>query len=437
MQRLSLVLLALSTLGCALQDATTPVPQADTPVFGRVAAIRPVPDEAGVFEVDIRTGLPETLRAIMQSEGRTIPELEKDLISRVRVTSETVCIADLEPVDLDAFRTGQEVAVRPVPGTSAMVGTRLLLTTAAELYVFSSYQVRYLARSLPELPASVFEPADPALINSAGLERSPVPVAGGRVLYFASGLLPAVTAGGEPRGAVREGMRGEDGELEAWAVGGYRPYRTELGDDGWGAPQFVELSDLAPEDSARITWVNADETACLVTVERADAPSRLLAARRDNARQPWGALEPVERATGESVADGQRFGSNDAALVWTVNDANGSDLWLALAKGDGQPLEPRINTLGAEWAPRVGPGTTLYFCRGERQLLFGGGVVQEVRLAGQQRHPILEAAPTADGSRLFVQTLRFTPGANDGNIAVATRTENGWSDAEPIDGWRP
>jgi len=438
MNRTLLVTLAATlSFGCAMQDSTAPVPQADTPVFGRVAAIRQLADEPGVAEVDIRTGLPETLRAIMQSEGRTIPELEKDLVSRVRVTPDTVCIADLVPVDLDSFRAGQEVAVVPVPGTSAMVGTKLLLTTAAELYVFSSYQVRYLARSLPEVPAAVLEPADPQRVNSAGTERCPVPVGDGRVVYFAAGLLPPVGGSGAPRGAERAGMRGSDGELEAWATGGYRPYRTALGPGGWSAPEPVALPGLDPAASARITWVDAEETACLVTVERAEAPTRLFAARRGSSAAPWGALEPVERVAGESLGDAQRFGGSDAALVWTVYDANGSDLWLAMPTGDGQPLEPRINTLGAEWAPRVGPGTRLYFCRGERQLLFGDGVVQEVRLAGRQRRPIQEAAPTADGTYLFLQTVRYTPGVLDTNLAVAGRTDGGWGEATPLDAWRP
>jgi hypothetical protein len=95
-----------------------------------------------------------------------------------------------------------------------------------------------------------------------------------------------------------------------------------------------------------------------------------------------------------------------------------------------------INTR-REWAPRVGPRTTLYFCRGQRQLLFEGSMVHEVRLAGTQRRPFVEAAPLADGSALFVVTPRFTPGEPDVDIAVARSAEGGWGAAVPLDEWKP
>jgi hypothetical protein len=145
----------------------------------------------------------------------------------------------------------------------------------------------------------------------------------------------------------------------------------------------------------------------------------------------------VVQASGESTGDGQRFGAHDGALVWTVYDANGSDLWLAMTDRKGQPLEPRINTLGPEWAPRVGPGTTLYFCRADRQLLFGAKMVQEVRLPGKQRRPLLEAAPTPDGDYLFFVVPRYASPQLDTDIAVARRVGKGWSDPVPVDDWRP
>jgi hypothetical protein len=427
---LALVLLA----GCLGQDTNAPVPQQDTPIFGRIAAIREVGDEPGTWEVDISTRIPVALEKIMREQGRTVPQLEKDLTSRVKVTPDTVCIADGRATDLDAFRVGQEVAVMPTPGSSAMVGTRSLLATAAELYLFASYQVRFLPRTLDQVPRSIVDRTDPSRINSSGVERAPIPLRGGAVVYFAAGLLPAVQPNGAPRGAVRAGMRDETGKLAPWVVGGYRPYRVAWERDGWGQAAPVALAGLEPDASARITWVNDDETVCLVEVDRPDKSKTLFASRRAGADEQWGALARVARAVGGSTGDGQYLGHTEKALVWTVYDANGSDLWLDMGKG-GQPLEPRINTLGSEWAPRVGPNTTLYFCRGERQLLFAGGMVNEVRLPGKQRHPLLEAVPTEDGKLLFFTVPRYTPGPLDTDLAVAPAVEGGWGTPVPLDEW--
>ncbi len=436
MRRLLLPAVILGLAACGGPNDRTPVPQPDTVVFGRLAGIHEVADTPGAFDVDIRTGLPETLQAVMRHEGKPIPELEKDLTTRVRVTPDTVCIADLRPGALTSFRQGEEVAVVPQPGTCAMVGTKLFLLTAAELYKFSAYQLRYLPQTHAEVPPAVGGRSDPERIDSSGVERTPLPLAGGKVLYFSAGLLPPIAAGGQPRGAVRAGMR-EDGALAAWAVGGYRPYRTAWDGKAWAAPAPVSLPGLAPAASARITWMDEAETDCLVTVEQGDAPRRLMRSRRPTAHGPWGTLEPVKRATGESVGDGQLFGSEDGALVWTVYDANGSDLWLAPQGKAGQALEPRIDTLGPEWAPRVGPGTVLYFCRADRQLLFAGGVIQEVRLPGEQRQPLLEAAPTRDGSLLFFTVPLYTPGQLDRDLAVAPRDGKGWGRPVLLDDWRP
>ena len=436
MRKLILTALVLGLAACGGQNASTPVPQPDTVVFGRVAEIHQVADTPGAWDVDVRTGLPETLQTVMRKEGKPIPELEKDLTTRVRVTADTVCVSGLRPGTLASFRQGQEVAVVPQPGTCAMVGTKLFLATAAELYTFSAYQLRYLPRTLEQVPDEVSDRADPSRVNSSGVERTPLPLDGGRVLYFSAGLLPPVGPQGAPRGAVRKGMR--QGEAPApWALGGYRPYRTAWNGKAWGEPTPVELPGLAPAASARITWMDEAETDCLVSVEQAGAPNRLMRSRRGTARAPWGALEPVEQAAGESVGDGQFFGKADGSLVWTVYGASGSDLWLAPAGKAGQPLEPRINTLGPEWAPRVGPGTVLYFCRADRQLLFAGGVVREVRLPGPQRLPLLEAAPTADGEWLFFTVPLYTPGQPDTDVAVAPRDGKGWGAPMLLDDWRP
>jgi hypothetical protein len=123
--------------------------------------------------------------------------------------------------------------------------------------------------------------------------------------------------------------------------------------------------------------------------------------------------------------------------VWTAYSDGGSDLWLATGGAPGQPLEPRINTLGSEWAPRLGPGNTLYFCREQRQLLFAGGIVQEVRLAGKQRVPLLEACPARSGSLLFFRIPRYAPGQLEWNLAVAAREGESWGKPTLLDEWRP
>jgi hypothetical protein len=440
MRNASYVLVALiAAAGCRLGDTSTPVPQPDTLIFGRVAAIRPVAGEPGVSEVEVQAGLPATLREVMRRENRPIPGFEKDLLVRARVNADSLCVADMRPTDLEAFRVGQEITIVPRPGTSAMVGTRLLLAEVAEIYQFQDYQLRALPRSLPALPPAVSAPADPGRINSAGTERAPLPVAGGRVVYFAAGLLPALSSDAAPRGAVRPGMTGSDGKLAAWAsAGGHRPFRVEWLGDRWAAPAAVELDGVPAGASARLTWVDATETACLVELDDRAAGRRLFAAARGRIGDRWGALTLVTVEGGGNVGDAQRFGSRAGALVWTLYDGAGSDLWLALQGQKPGPVDPRINTLGPEWAPRVGANNTLYFCRGERQLLFTGGAVEEVRLPGVHLRPLLEAAPASDGSLLFCRVPRYVPGEPDWDLAVSARSADGrWGAAVPLDEWRP
>jgi hypothetical protein len=440
--RPSLLAFALSvfSVGCGMQDTSTPVPQPDSLILGRIAAIREAAGEPGVLEVEINEGLPEQMQDAMRREGRLVPALDKDVTVRVRVTGDTMCVAGLRAGDLDDFRVGQEVAVNPVPGTTAMTGSKLITADAAEFYLFSAYRLRFLPRSLDSLPDEVKAPSDPRRINSAGLEMTPLALQGGKVVYFAAGLLPGVPLGGKeapPVGAVRSGMRDRSGALAPWTVGGFRPYRVTFGNGGWGEPQPVDLPDLMPDAKARFTWVKDDETSCLVEVTANDGSRQLLAGQRSSARVPWGKFAKLELPGGPSIGDAQRFGKQLKAVVWTVYDSNGSDLWLSTEGKPGQMLEPRINTMGPEFAPRVGPNTTLYFCRADRQLLFASGVVQEVRLPGAQRRPFLEAVPAKDGSLLFFRVPRFTPGALDWDLAVAPRAGSGWGKPVLLDDWKP
>ncbi|HUK11879.1 MAG TPA: hypothetical protein VLW17_01140 [Thermoanaerobaculaceae bacterium] len=441
MRRLALLLpIAALLIACGMQDSTTPVPQPDSLILGRIAAIRDVAGEGGVKEVEIRAGLPEQMAAAMRRDGKFVPQLENDVAVKVRVTDQSVCVANLRAVDLDAFRVGQEVAVVPAGGTSAMVGSKLVLADAAELYQFSAYQLRFLPRSLDAVPAAVFSPSDPARINSAGVETTPLPVRGGRVIYFAAGLLPPLpmVRDAKPVGAVRPGMTEPSGAVAPWAVGGFRPYRTAWGKAGWEAPRPVDIPGIAPaEPGVRITWVNEAETSCLVEVTKADGTRSLLSSERASDAAPWGKAERVALATGPSVGDGQRLGLKLLSLVWTVYDSGSSDLWFSKEGLAGQRLDPRIDTLGPEFAPRVGPNNVLYFCRGDRQLLYAGGVVQEVRLPGAQRHPLLDAAPSADGTRIFFRVPRYMPGSLGWDLAVAEKSGKAWGQPVMLDDWRP
>jgi hypothetical protein len=440
MRRNSVVLvLALLGAGCNLQDTNTPVPQPDSLVLGRIAAIREAADK-GAWDVEINEGLPEAMQAAMKREGKAVPTLAKDVKVRVKITPDTVCIPGERASGIDDFRVGQEVAVDPVPGSTAMVGTKLLLADAADIYLFSVYQAHVLPRSLQSLPADADRPDDPKLVNSAGTEVTPLPGPGGRFLYFAAGLRPGLPLGTKeaaPFGAVRPGMRDAKGALAPWAIGGYRPYRTAWENGAWTEPQPVALPGLAPDVSARLTWVNGSETACLVEVLQHDGARVFYSSERPDAKAAWGTLVKVDLPGGKSVGDGQRFGRELKAMVWTVYDGGSSDLWLSMEGKPGQPLEPRINSMGPEYAPRVGPNNCLYFCRADRQLLFAGGVVREVRLPGAQRRPLLEATPTADGKLLFFRVPRYTVGATDWDLAVAPL--NGVTLGEPVlvDRWKP
>lgn len=435
---LSLASVILVAAGCGGPHSSAPVPQPDTPIFGRLAEIREI-DPGRAWEVEIRAGLPESMQAAMRREGRPIPELERDLVVKVRVSRDTVAIRDLAPVDLGVFRVGEEVAVVPVPGTSAMTGSKLLLAEAGELYLFQAYQVRHLPGSLESIPEEVWGSRDPGRINSGGLERSPLLVRDGKVLYFAAGLLPPVKEGGAPAGAVRPGMLSAAGEPLPWVMGGYRPYRSAFANGRWTPPEPVPLAGVPETAGVRFTWVAADETEALVEVEMPEGERMLYRTRRPRETAPWGELEEMPfQPGGEGVGDAQFFSvRGERAAVWTVYEWRDSDLWLQMPGGQAQPLEPRINTMGVEWSPRLGPNTTLYFCRSDRQLLFAGGMVQEVRLPGVQRRPLLEAAPTADGSYLVFRVPRYVPGILAWDIAVAAWDGAAWGEPTLIDDWSP
>lgn len=432
-----LTLVAVLALSACPKDVTkSPVPQDDVLVVGRLLAASESPQEPGTTGLEIRMAIPDSLKPVMRKEGRPVTETQEETVARVRVDRSTVCVVEGLPGEVSQLRVGQEVVVVPVSGSCAMVGSKTLLADAAEVYDFRSYQVRFLTKSLEHIPSWVSERQDPGKVNSSGKEVSPLPLASGRVLYFSAGLLPPVREGEPHRGAVRPGMvRG--GTLLPWAeAGGLRPYRTQFANGNWTPPQELVFPDLPDEASLRVTWVSEDETALLAELRLPGKEPQLVQSTRQG-KGGWGSLQAVPDAAGKAAGDGQRFGRQLGAMVWTVYQFGSSDLWLKFQDQAGQPLEPRINTLGAEWAPRLGPNTTLYFCRGDRQLLFAKQTVSEVRLPGDQRLPLLEAAPTADGSLLFYRLPRYTPGELDWDIFVSKKQGEGWSAPVPVDAFRP
>lgn len=436
MRRFFWLFLVLGLSACPKDVTKTPVPQDDVLVVGRLVAATESPQEPGILNLEIRLAMPESIKPVMRKEGRPVVEAQEEMVARVRVDRSTVCVVEGVPGDVSRLRVGQEVVVVPVSGSCAMLGSKTLLADAAEVYDFRSYQVRFLTRSLEQIPTWVSERQDPGKVNSSGKEITPLPLSGGKVLYFSAGLLPPLREGELPRGALRPGMvRG--GTLLPWAAkGGVRPYRTEFVKGSWASPSEVIFPNLPEEASLRVTWVSEDETSLLAELRLPEKEPQLVQSTRQN-KGTWGPLEVVADAAGKAAGDAQRFGKQLGAMVWTVYEFGSSDLWLKFQDKAGQPLEPRINTLGAEWAPRLGPNTTLYFCRGDRQLLFAKQTVAEVRLPGNQRLPLLEAAPTTDGTLLFYRLPRYTPGELDWDIFVSRKEGENWGPPVPVDTFRP
>lgn len=423
---------ALTLVGCMKDMTRTPVPQEDVLIVGRLLGWSERTQEPGVFDFQVRLTVPESIKGVMREEGRPIPETEKEMVAKVKVTPDSVCVVEGLAGELSRLRKGQEVVVVPVSGSCAMVGESELLAEASEVYDFRSYQVRFLPKSVEAWPPWLTQRQNPSKINSSGKEVAPIPVKSGRVLYFSAGLLPPLAPDQPYRGALREGMkRGE--RLSPWAEqGGLRPYRTEFKEGGWTPPAPVVFPHLPEEASVRVTWVSPDENTLLAELRLPEKEPQLVQSRKA-ASGDWGKLEAVPEVSEKASGDGQRFGSQLQALVWTVYEFQSSDLYLKLANQEAGSLEPRINTVNAEWAPRLGPNTTLYFCRGNRQLLFANKTLQEVRLPGTLRRPLQEAAPTDDGKLLFFRFPRYGPGEPDWDIAVARKEGDAWGVPTPVD----
>ena len=429
-----LSVLALTTTGCDLLDPARPTIQPDTEVFGNILDIEEMPDEPGVWSVRLRVGPPRALDKAESEQGRTGPDSEKGLVAEVRIDGDTIVLSNGSPARIEDFAPGTEVVGLPAPGTTRMIGEKTILINADFFSDFETYR-RWRLPRLKGAEEAFVETTE--TITGSGIEHAAVPLDGGRVLYFSSRLRRA--GDGRLVGAVRQGLEAPENA----GIIPERSFRTELTPDGWSAPQPVVFPDLETAAEVRVSWIDPEETLALLTVRRnADEAPWAGRSERKNLRAPWGPVEPIENlGEGDSFDPIFLAGSRTKILfVTTRQGANQTDLFLLNpAEADtAMALEPRINTIGSEWGPRVGHDNELFFCRADRQLLFQGGMVQPVSLDWPHRVLFTEAAPTDDGRWVFLTMTRLVSGEPDLDLQVSERREDGTLGFPvPIDGWRP
>jgi len=189
--------------GCEVVDPARPTAQPDAEVFGNLLDVEKIPDKSTTWIVRIQVGTPRSVRAADEDTGIPTPEVEKGLVATVTVGADTVVVADDRPALLEDINSGTEIVVLPVAGTTEMYGSNDLRLEASTVMDFATYKLW----RLPKLEsAAATEIDDPALINSAGAEIAPIPVAGGAVLYFSARLRPPATSDDGWHGALRDGL---------------------------------------------------------------------------------------------------------------------------------------------------------------------------------------------------------------------------------------
>lgn len=424
--------------GCDMLDPARPTVQPDTEIFGNVMDSEELPDEPGVYTVRVTINPPRALEQAEAAGGRPTPPVEDGIVAELRVDSDTVVLRRGMPATLNDFTPGTEVVGLPVPGTTRMSGETLILLNADMLMDFETFR----NWRLPLLPGENLPPVDdPSKVNTDGMERAAVPLNGGKVLYF-SARLRRVPEGNSwtYAGALRDGLQpAEDTNLAP-----EMPFRTEWSEDGWSAPELVQFPDTEGASLVRVTWANPEETVCLVTVKDApDGVPRVGRSERRSAKSGWGQIQPLE-GIGEGYASDAVYLGGDQAetLLFCAarGGANQTDLYLfnATQQETALPLEPRINTVGSEWGPRIGPDNALYFSRADRQLVFTGGMVQPVYLGLEHRVFFSEVAVTDDGVWVFLTYTIPSAGDPDLDIWVAPRSEDGAIGLPvPIAEWHP
>jgi hypothetical protein len=425
----------LVTVGaCDIVDPARPTAQPDMEIFGNLLDVERSADDPGAFVVRIQVGAPRAIRAADEETGKPTPEIEKGMIATVTVGVDSVVFVDDRPGLLEEIASGTEIVALPIAGTTEMHGANDLRLEATTVMDFETYR-RW---RLPKLdPESESESDDPALINSAGAELAPVPVAGGKVLYFSAHLRPPATAEDSWHGAFRDGF--VDPEEGGGAV--ERSYRSELTEEGWAAPELVVFPGLEEARQVRVSWVSADETASLVTVTPADGVRWVGRSARNRATAPWSALERVE-VLGHDARDGVYLTGSKTKIVFASSQsgATQSDLFLYDPKAGEvpAPLQPPIFSTIDEWNPRTGPEGELLFNRGDRQLILKGGQVRPLRLPGPHRIPFTQSATTDDGNWLFFCIPKYRAPEMDSDIFVASAAEDfTLGRPMPVDEWHP
>jgi len=419
--------------GCNLVDPERPTPQPDTVIFGNLLDIAPAGDDRGFQTVRLRVGSPRLLVKEQRKEGRPTSSVEGSVQAEVSVGPDTVLVL-AEGRTLEDLPGGTEMVAVPVAGTTRMVGSKKVLAEAAYLLDFVSYS-RW---RLPKLQQGGGPPPaeDAARINSSGIEHAPVPLDGGKVLYFTARLRRPWQAGGPAIGARRPGLPDPAKGSEIVE----RAFRAELGKDGWSEPVPVIFSGIDGKTSVEVSWVSSGETRCLVTVIPPDGVPWVGVSVRSSKDEKWGKVERLELLGKEDSRDAVYLAGSTKMVVFSTSRRGSPDLFLFSSKSSEgpKPLDPRIDTPGPEWCPRVGPKNELLFCRGDRQLLYVGGVVRPLRLPGAFRKVLTEANPTRDGAWVFFCRPRYTPVDQDQDIWVAPWSADGkLGEAVAVDDWRP
>jgi hypothetical protein len=426
------VLLVVS--GCDFIDPARPTAQPDAEVFGNLLDVERSPDDPKSWIVRVQVGAPRSVRAADEDSGKSTPVVEKGLKATVTVGADTVVLVDDRPGLLDDIDSGTEVVVLPVLGTSEMYGSDDLRLEASTVMDFATYRRWRLPKLDPEADV---EAADPAMINSDGLELAPVPVAGGTVLYFSARLRPPATEGDSWHGAFREGFAMPDPETAVLE----RSFRSKLTAEGWTAPELVRFPGLDEAGQVRVTWVKADETICLVTVTTPGEAPWIGRATRSGANRRWSAPQRIE-GLGDDARDGVYLAGSSSKIVFATLRGGGTqgDLFLYDPKVEEgpAPLQPPIFTAINEWNPRTGPEGELLFNRADRQLILKGGQVRALRLPGPHRVLMTQAATTDDGRWLFFCMPKYRMPEMDEDIFVASLTEDfELGEPVPVDEWRP
>jgi hypothetical protein len=203
----------------------------------------------------------------------------------------------------------------------------------------------------------------------------------------------------------------------------------------------VQFPGLDEATRVRVTWVDDDEKACLVSVVTPGEPPWVGRATRSGPGATWSTPERLE-SLGDDAQDGVYLTGSRTKIVFVSMRGNRdrSDLFLYDPKNEDSPmpLEPQICTFGSEWSPRTGPQNELFFCREDRQLIFKDGQVRALRLPGPHRIFFTQAAPTSDGRWIFFCLPKYRALELDQDIYVARFGEDlSIGEPIPVDDWRP